>query len=152
MPRKLLIASLIVLVPAIAGAQANRDAIAKQLEANERAINAAIQKGDVNAFKALVADDGVAVDGAGPMAVPEFLKMFAQIKLASFTIEQPKVVFLNDTAAVITYRFSGKGTFMGQPMPSPTIASTAYANRGGKWLAVFHQETVPTPPPPPAKK
>lgn len=138
-------------VPAVAGAQSGTAAATKQIEANERAINVAIQKGDVNAFKALVADDGVAVDGSGAMPVSEFVKMFAQIKLASFTIEQPKVMFLNDTAAVITYRFTGKGSMMGQPMPSPVLASTVYALRGGKWMAVFHQETIPTPPPP-AKK
>ena len=138
-------------MPALAGAQTNRDAIAKQLEANERAINMAIQKNDLAAFKALVADDGFAMDGTGMMAVPEFVKMFNQFKLASFTIDQVKVVFANDTAAIITYRFAGKGTFMGQTMPSPTLASTVYANRGGKWVAVFHQETMPTPPPPPQR-
>jgi hypothetical protein len=100
----------------------------------------------VNAFKALVAEDAVAMDGAGPMSVSEFIKMFGQFKLDSFTIDQPKVMFLNDTAAVITYRFTAKGTFMGQPVPSPVLASTVYALRGGKWMAVFHQETIPTPP------
>ena len=150
--RTLLVVLVASIVPTFAFAQANRDAIAKQIEANERAINVAVQKGDVNAFKALVSDDAVATDGAGPMAVSEFIKMFAQVKLASFTIEQPKVLFLNDTAAVITYRFTAKGMMMGQPMPSAVLASTAWANRGGKWVAVYHQETIPTPPPPPAKK
>ena len=111
--RRFLLLALVMLVPAVAGAQANRDAIAKQLEANERAINAAIQKGDMAGFKALVADD---------------------------------------TAAVITYRFTGKGSMMGQAMPSPVLASTTYGNRGGKWVAVFHQETIPTPAPPATKK
>jgi ketosteroid isomerase-like protein len=152
MIRRILTVVVVLLVPAIAGAQANRDAIAKQLEANERAINVAIQKGDVAAFKALVADDAVAVDGNGVMAVSEFVKEFAQIKLASFTIEQVKVTFATDNAAVITYRFTAKGSMMGQPMPSPVLASTTYANRGGKWVAVFHQETIPTPPPPATKK
>jgi len=152
MMRRFLILAVVVLVPSIAVAQANRDAIAKQLEANERAINTAIQKGDMAGFKAIVADDGFAMDGSGLMPVSEFLKMFNEFKIQTFTIDQVKVVFLNDSAAVITYRFTGKGTMMGQPMPSPVLASTAYANRGGKWMAVFHQETVVTPPPPPAKK
>ena len=151
MIRRFLALALVVLVPSLAAAQASRDAIAKQLEANERAINVAIQKGDVAGFNALVATDGVAMDGTGVMAVSEFVKEFSQMKLASFTIDQVKVVPVSDTAAVITYRFTGKGTMMGQPMPSPVLASTTYANRGGKWIAVFHQETVPTPPPP-AKK
>ena len=146
MSRKFLLIAVVVLVPSFAAAQANRDAIAKQLEANERAINVALQKGDLAGFKSLVADDGFTMDGNGLMPVSEFVKMFAEIKLASFTIDQVKVVFANDNAAVITYRFAGKGSMMGQAMPSPVLASTTYANRGGKWVAIFHQETIPTPP------
>jgi hypothetical protein len=107
--------------------------LAKQREANERAINAAIQKGDVADFKALVADDGAAMDGTGVMPVSEFVKEYAQIKLQTFTIDQVEAT-------------------TGQAMPSPVWASTTYANRGGKWVAIFHQETIPSPPPPPAKK
>jgi len=67
-------------------------------------------------------------------------------------IDQVKVVVANDTSAIITYRFTAKGSMMGQPMPSTVLASTTYANRGGKWVAVFHQETIPTPPPAAPKK
>lgn len=142
--RTLIAVAALVIVPSLAAAQ-NREAIARQMEANERAINVAIQKSDMAAFKALVAEDGVNVDGMGVSTVAEFMKMFSQLKLDSFSIDQVKVTFLNDSAAVITYRFTGKGSMMGMPMPSPVWASTAYANRGGKWVAVFHQETVPTP-------
>ena len=144
--RRLFIVAVIAFLPSLAAAQ-DRAAIAKAIEANERAINVAIQKGDLAGFKALVADDGYAMDGTGLMPVPEFVKMFAQIKLQTFTIDQVKVVFGNDSSAVITYRFAGKGSMMGQAMPSPVWASTTYANRGGKWVAVFHQETIPTPMP-----
>ena len=153
MIRRTLLAVLVAsFVPTFAFAQANRDAIAKQIEANERAINTAIQKNDLAAFRALVADDGFALNGGGLMPVSEFVKVFNEFKLASFTIDQVKVMFVNDNAAIITYRFAGKGTFMGQPLPGPTLSSTVYANRGGKWMAIFNQETIATPPPPPAKK
>ena len=144
--RRLFIVAVIAFLPSLAAAQ-DRAAIAKAIETNERAINGAIQKGDLAGFKALVAEDGINVDGMGITGVPEFLKMFNQLKLETFAIDQVKVTFLNDSAAVITYRFTGKGSMMGMPMPSPVIASTAYATRGGKWVAVFHQETVPTPMP-----
>ena len=149
--RKFLVVALVAFVPALAHAQANA-AVAKQLEANERAINVAVQKGDVAAFTAMVSPDGFAMDGTGMMPVSEFVKMFAQIKLQTFAIDNVKVVMAGDNAAVITYKFTGKGTMMGQAMPSPVWASTTYANRGGKWVAVFHQETLLTPPPPAAKK
>jgi len=50
------------------------------------------------------------------------------------------------------YRWTGKGTYQGQPLPSPTYASTVWANKGGKWQAVFHQETNAMTPPPAAAK
>lgn len=151
MVRNCVITLVVALLPSLAAAQTNTAANIKQIEAMERGLNAAIQKGDINAFKANIAEDAVLMDGNGAMPIAEFLKMFNQVKLTSFTIEQAKVTFLNDTAAVITYRWTGKGTMTGQPVPSPTWASTTWVKRAGKWVAVFHQETVVTPPPP-AKK
>lgn len=150
--RKLLIVAVAAFLPSLAAAQTDTAGTIKQIEAMERALNAAVQKGDVNAFKANLAEDAVSMDGNGPMPVAEFLKMFNQFKIASFAIDQAKVTFLNDTTAVITYRWTGKGTMMGQPVPSPTWSSTTWVKRAGKWVAVFHQETVATPAPPPVKK
>jgi ketosteroid isomerase-like protein len=138
---KLCVFALVVLVPSFAAAQ-TADARAKQIEAMERAINVAVQKGDLNAFKANIADDAVSLDGSGPMGIAEFYKMFNQIKLTTFSIDKANVKFLNDTTAVITDVFTGEGSFMGQKMPSPVWASTTYVNRAGKWLAVFHQENA----------
>ena|SRR5688572_3080951 len=143
MIHRILVLAVIVLAPSLVAAQANHDAIAKQLEANQRAISTAIEKGDLASFKALVADDAISINDAGMMAVSEFIKMFNQFKGQSVTIDQVKTLFLNDNAAVLTYRSTPKGSVM-------SLASTAFANRGGKWVAVFHQETIPTPPP--AKK
>ena len=38
------------------------------------------------------------------------------------------------------------------PIPSPTWASTVWTNKGGKWMAVFHQETAAMPAPTAAAK
>lgn len=147
MIRKFLVLALLTLLPSLAAAQSTTAGNTKQIEAMERALNAAIQKGDLTAFKANIADDAISMDGSGPMPIAEFLKMFDQFKIQSFTIEQPSVRFLNDSTAIITYRWTGKGTMMGQPVPSPTWASTVWVKRADKWAAVFHQETNATPPP-----
>ena len=149
--RKFLIVALTVVAPVLANAQTT-DAKSKQIEANERAVYAALQKGDLNAFKAIPADDFVVMDGAGAMPLAEFLKIFSEFKMTKSAIDQVKVSFLSDTAAIITYKWTGAGTVMGQPMPSPVWASTTYVLRTGKWQAVFHQESPATAPPPPAKK
>jgi hypothetical protein len=61
------------------------------------------------------------------------------------------VLWVDDNTAVHYYRWTGKGTYMGQPVPSPVYASSVWTNRGGKWIAVYHQETAAMPPPPPPK-
>ena len=150
--RKLLTLAVVLLVPAVAGAQTDTAGNIKQIETMEQAINAAIQKGDVAAFKANIADDAVTMDGNGAMPVAEFVKLFGQFKVASFSTDQSKVTFLNDTTAIHTYRWTGKGSMMGQPFANVNWESTTWVKRGGKWVAVFHQETPATPPPPAVKK
>jgi len=129
----------------------------KAIIAAERAIHAAIAKGNVDAFKQQVAADSFAIDAMmGRMATAEFIKSFPEIqkdmKLESWDITEPKVIWGDANNAVLTYKWVGKGTFQGQPIPSPVWASTVWNKRNGKWTAVFHQETLPMPAPPPAKK
>lgn len=150
--RKFLILAVVASFPTLAAAQTDTAGTTKQIQAMEQALYTAIQKGDITAFKANVAEDAITMDGNGPMPIAEFLKVFSQFKIASFAIDQSKVTFLNDTTAIVSYRWTGKGTMMGQALPSPTWTSTTWVKRSGKWVAVFHQETLATPPPPPAKK
>jgi hypothetical protein len=53
-----------------------------------------------------------------------------------------KVLMLDKDAAVVVYTASVKGTSGGQPIPAkPVRSSSAWVNRGGKWMGVYHQET-----------
>ena len=54
---------------------------------------------------------------------------------------------LDADAAVVTYKWTGSGPWMGQPIPSPSLASTVWVTRGNNWVAVFHQETTMMTPP-----
>ncbi len=48
---------------------------------------------------------------------------------------------------------TGKGTWQGQTVPSPTYASTTWVKqRDGKWLAKFHQESIAMSPKPASTK
>lgn len=63
---------------------------------------------------------------------------------------------IDKDAFVITYKANVKGSYKGEPFsPSPVLASSAWVNRGGKWLAIYHQETESKPmsamPPPKAE-
>ena len=129
----------------------------KALIAAERAIHEAIVKGNVEAFKQQVAADSFAIDSMmGRMSTAEFIKGLEAItkdmKMESWDITDTKVIWQDANNAVLTYKWTGKGTFQGQPIPSPVWVSTVWTKRNGKWTAVFHQETIPMAPPPPAKK
>jgi hypothetical protein len=143
--------TLVAVVSAQAPA-ANRAAIEKQIVANERTINEAVAKGDMKGFNALVAPDAISMDSGGIMKTgdPNFEKMVKEIKITSWNLEGSQFMWINDNTVVHIYKWTGKGTYQGQPVPSPTWSSTVWANKGGKWTAVFHQESLAMPAPAPA--
>lgn len=149
------VAVLTVALAAPALAQTDRAAAEKQIVANERAVTAAFEKRDAATIQKHLLPDGAAVDGMGPSGVADVLKILSEFKIQPGSkIESVRMLWVDDNTAVHIHKWIGKGTVMGQPIPSPTWASTVWTRRGGQWLAVFHQETaaIEPPPPPPAKK
>ena len=132
----------------------NHAAVEKAILANETAVTAAFAKGDSATIQKHLLPDGTAVDPMGATPVSEMLKMLSQMKMEpGWKIDSSKFLWVDDNTVVHTYRFTGKGTAMGQPTPSPTWSSTLWVQRGGQWKAAFHQETAAmAPPPTPAKK
>jgi len=113
----------------------------KALIANERKVADAISKGDKAAFTALVAPTGWSVDSMGPMKVSDLVAMFDQLKVTSWAISDEKVSWVDGNTAILTYKWTGAGTFQGQPIPASVFASTVWTKKGDKWVAVFHQES-----------
>jgi hypothetical protein len=132
----------------------DKPAVEKALIATEQKINDAVMKGDAAAFKGMVADDSLGIDDTGPMPTSEFTKMLKPglAKITDVKLENFKVAWVDADTAILTYTWSGKGTFMDQPVKSPTYVATVYTKRAGKWVAVFHQETPKTTMPMPMKK
>ncbi|HYT67539.1 MAG TPA: nuclear transport factor 2 family protein [Vicinamibacterales bacterium] len=113
----------------------------KALIANERKINDAVAKGDKAAFTALVAPNAWSADGNGFMKVSDFVPMLDQYKVTSWEIADEKVSWIDNNTAIVTYKWTGAGTFQGQPLPSPVYASSVWTKKGDKWLVAFHQES-----------
>jgi hypothetical protein len=152
MRSRVLAAALVVLASAApAFAQASKAATEKALIANENKINDAVAKRDVKAFNDLVASEAVSADMGGFMKVADFTKTMDQMKVESWHVMNPQVLWVNDKTAVVTYTWMGKGTYQNQPLPETTYASTVWTDRNGKWVAVFHQESMPAPPNPKKK-
>lgn len=125
------------------GKDADKAALEKAIVANEQKINDAVARGDLNAFKALVDKDGWSLDAGGPMSVADFEKNFKQVKIEpGWKITDTKVHWIASNTAVLFYKWTGKGTFNGQPVPPVVFASTVWHKSGDKWAAVFHQESA----------
>src|SRR5262245_59221871 len=127
-----------------APATSNRATIEKQIVANERAINDAVAKGDTKTFHANLAPDAIGVDSGGVTRVnaPNFDDMMKAAKIQSWDMDGSQFYWVDDSTVVHIYRWTGKGTYQGQPIPSPVWTSTLWTNKGGKWIGVFHQETT----------
>jgi hypothetical protein len=141
-------------VPAKGQSASHADA-EKQVLALERALNDAVAKHDIAPFKANVAADAMQIDAAGGITKvfsPDFETFIKTASIQSWTIDSSRFMWVNDNTVLHLYRWSGKGTYQGQPVPSPTWSSTLWTNKSGKWQAVFHQETVAMPPPAAAPK
>ncbi len=113
----------------------------KALIANERKMNDAVAKGDKATFQALVSPNAWSADGGGFMKVSDFIAMFDQVKVSSWSMSDEKVNWLDGNNAIVTYKWTGAGTFQGQPVPGTVYVSTVWTKKGDKWVATYHQES-----------
>lgn len=113
----------------------------KALIANERKINDAVAKGDKAMFVSLVSPNAWSADGGGFMKISDFVAAFDQVKVTSWSISDEKVNWIDGNNAVVTYKWTGAGTFQGQPLPGNVYASTVWTKKGDKWVATYHQES-----------
>jgi len=144
-----LTAALSVVRLAAQMAPADRATVEKTVAANEQKISDAFAKKDIATLKTLIGDDGFGVDMMGGKPVADMYKELptADMKITEQHLGDFKYTWVNPTTVVVSYTWSGKGTMMGQPVPSPAYASTVYTKRGANWVAVFHQETTAMPAP-----
>ena len=109
----------------------------------ENQMLAALQKKDIAGFKKHIMGSSWSVDENGYATVDEFLKVVGDPKanfMWEYKVSDMKVVNIDANAALVTYKVDEKGSMMGQPFPPVVYATTVWANHGGTWMAVFHQE------------
>jgi hypothetical protein len=136
-------------------ATADHSALEKALIANENKVADAMMKKDKAAFAALVSADGWSIDGNGFMKTSDMTAALDQLVIKSYKISEEKVSWVDPNTAIVAYKWTGSGSFAGQPFPSNVYASTVWTKKADKWVAVFHQESEaakPTAPKPAPKK
>lgn len=123
--------------PKTAATVSEADIIAREKQAWD-----AIKNKDYDGFAAMLADEQVEVTDSGVNDRAKTISGVKDLALTDVALSDWKVVMIDKDAAVSTYTVTLKGTAGGQPLTSkPSRASTAWVNRGGKWLAIYHQDT-----------
>src|SRR5258705_2726256 len=119
--------------------------------AKEREIWAAFEKKDYASFAAMLSDDLINVAPEAVYNKVESVKSVTGFVPSDVTFADWKFLPVDKDTGVIVYNVKFKGTVNGEPVPQQSVhSSTVWVNRGGKWLAAFHQDTeIPTTPPPP---
>jgi ketosteroid isomerase-like protein len=118
-------------------------ALQQKLEAIERKGWEAFKAQDFKAFSETMAPDAMSVDMNGLTSSKDMESMMKDYAVQSYTLSDFKIVKLDKDAAVLTYTTNATATYKGQPMPAgPVYCSSVYVMRGGKWMAMYHQETL----------
>jgi hypothetical protein len=121
-----------------------KNSVEDMLIAREKEVWEWIRKKDMQSFSSALADDQLYVTGDGVLTKAETVKSVAEGTLSDFSLDEWKVIMLDKDMALLTYKVTTKGTVNGQEILSVTRESTIWAKRGGKWVAVFHQDTMAT--------
>lgn len=106
--------------------------------AREKQVFDAIKKKDYDRFASFLAEDQIEVFAWGVNDKAGSVKGVQAVDLSKGTLSDFKTVKVNDAAVIVTYMSKG-------PTPPFTKegerSSTVWVNRGGKWLAAYHQGT-----------
>jgi hypothetical protein len=95
-------------------------------------------------FRQNLTDDFVAVTGSGvevgkSKTVDDVTTTQCDVK--SYSLSDNRVAWIDKDTALLTYKADEDATCGGQKLPATTYASSVWQRKGGKWMAVFHQET-----------
>jgi hypothetical protein len=115
----------------------------KIIVSTEKKLWEAWKNKNTKVFKAYLSADSVMIGDAGVTTKTETLKELDEMacEVKSYELSDIKVAFLNNDAALMTYKSVQDATCNGQAVPPTVWASSAYVKRGGKWFAASHQET-----------
>lgn len=123
------------------------DAIAK-----EKAVWDSIRNKDYEAFGNMLGADQLEVMGEGVNDKAASIAGVKDFEPSEVTFSDWKFLSIDKDAFVVTYTVSMKGKYKGEAFPPETDrASSAWVNRNGKWVAVYHQECKVMPPMAPAE-
>ena len=123
--------------------KAETTATSDTIIAKEKEIWDKIKTKNPDGFGAMLADDFIYISNDGVYDKAGTVSGIKQIEATDISFSDWKVLMLDKDSAVVTYTVNMKGTSGGQPIPpTPVRAGSAWVNRGGTWVGVYHQDTL----------
>ncbi len=111
----------------------------EQMIAREKELWDALKRRNYKEYATFLADDLIEIIPSGMYDKAGSVRQAEGNNFSGATLSDFKVVKLNNDSAIVAYLVNG-------PVPVFSISgerhSTVWANRNGKWLAVFHQSTL----------
>ncbi|HXM41999.1 MAG TPA: nuclear transport factor 2 family protein [Bryobacteraceae bacterium] len=120
---------------------AQQNPLQEKILAKERQGLDFLKTGDLAGFAALTAEDAVFVDTHGPATKAVVVKNTSEFRLDDYSIEDVKFVPLSSKSGLIAYKITESGTSHGKQFKAKVYVSSIWAERKGKWLCLFSQET-----------
>jgi uncharacterized protein (TIGR02246 family) len=119
------------------------NSLEEALITREKEVWDAIRKKDMQRFASFLAEDQLYVSDEGVRSKAESVKALGEATIPDIKLDDWKVLMIDKDAAIVTYRATATPPACGPEMASPVSRNTTvWAKRGGKWLAVFHQDTT----------
>jgi hypothetical protein len=126
---------------ATGGSSAADNPLEAMLIAREKEAWEQIKKKNAQGFAGYLAEDQIYVTGDGVHSKAETIKGVTEAGPAEITFSDWKVLMVDKDAAIVTYTTKSGAAVACGPEPVTQRESTVWVKRGGKWLAVFHQDT-----------
>jgi hypothetical protein len=146
--------ALLLVCSAVAQTGGNDQAVTKELLGMERQFWEAWKNNDVKPYEEHTAAGsfGISVEGLG-MRDEMLQQMKSQpnpCKVNSYTVDDAsaRVMNLGNEKYLVAYQATVDAVCGGQKIPDTWWVSTIWEKKGGKWMALFHQETPVMMPPP----
>jgi hypothetical protein len=122
------------------------EVIAKEKEAWQ-----AVKTKDFESFRKIMAGDAIYVSHHGILDPAGTIAETKELELTDLSFTDWKVLPIDKNAVVVTYTAHINGRIKGQPLVSSQVrGSTAWVNREGKWVAIYHQDSEAKPAPTPS--
>jgi uncharacterized protein (TIGR02246 family) len=141
-----------------AAAPANASAVEEAIKKNEHSLWEAWKNHNNKPFEEMMAEDSIMLDdpSSGFMDKKTMVSKMSdpsmQCDVKSYSFENEHVTWIDKDAAILHYSANVDAACGGEKLPEKVHAASVWAKRGGKWMAVSHQETFVSPMTPAEKK